>query len=224
MRTNSNRKLGIIVAGTSSLAPFFNVSGSIDNGLNEISSSGVESITKTGEFNIILKLSMSPNAETEWPKPCEYFKGSIIGSDFPYIETTNEISVPIPYVIASGVSGYNIIQNILNTESGSSTVISGSFLENNLYEFFIGDKITSGDITFVAGNIISPTPNVPSFQIQEPILIGNFILEISGQDQRLNTFFNQPPDFPSYYIISDNTEESITYQFNNTVHFCGGGR
>jgi hypothetical protein len=220
---DSNRKLGIIVGKVSSITPFLNVSGLIEDRLNEISVSGLGLIQETGESNILLNLSMSPNAEIDWPKPCEYFKGSILSSDFSSIEDTNEIGVLTPYPIASGVSGYNIIQNILNTESGSSTVISGSFLENNLYEFFIGDKITSGDITFVAGNIISLTPNVPSFQIQKPVLIGNFILEISGQNQRLNTFFNQPPDFSSYYVISESTGESITYQFDSTIHICGGG-
>jgi hypothetical protein len=161
------------------------------------------------------------NFESEWPKPCEYYNSEILASEFPVeLKGINELGISIPYVIASGVSGYNIIDTILNTPTGSSRVIQNVFEDNKNYEFQIKNKLISGGMTFVAGNVILLNPDLPSFLEQNPQNIGGFFLESSGQNQELILLSNINKEI--YQINSSMTNQSKTYRTENVIHICGG--
>lgn len=162
--------------------------------------------------------------ESEWPKPCEYFNGTILASEFPVeLQGINEIGISIPYVIESGVSGYNIIQNILNTPTGSSLTINSfydGFDSNKNYKFEIEEKSISGDLTYVAGNLILLNPDLPTFFNLSPEPVGGFFLKYSGQNHDL--FFISNTDGVIYRINSLTTNQSTTYRVNNSMYMCGG--
>jgi len=171
--------------------------------------------------NLIYYSPDNSNFESEWPKPCEYFNNEILASEFPVeLKGINELGMSIPYIISSGISGYNIIQSLLNTSTGMSSVIDGSFFEKSKYEFAVKQKIVTGNQIAIVGNIISLNPLATLSSLAPSKLIGTFLLETSGDRQNLITFFNNS-DNNIYYVESKSNNQSTTYQVDNTIHICG---
>ena len=214
MLYSGNRRLGIVAVGTPDMNPIYSGAAAIDSGFNTFASTSV-----TSNFLISVATGL-PQAESEWPKPCEYFNSEILASDFPInLEGINEIGVSIPYLVESGVEGYNIIQNILNTNTGASLTIENNFLENKKYEFLIEEKLISGELNYIAGNILLLNPDIPTFLVSDPQLIGGFLLQSSGQSYDLTFALQNSRQI--YQITSSENNQSSIYRTNNTVHICG---
>lgn len=215
MLYSGNRKLGIVAVGTPDMNPLYSGSAVIDSGINIFTSTALTS-------DYLFSISSSfPQIELDWPKPCEYFNGTILASDFPLnLDGVNELGISIPYIVGSGSEGYNIIQTILNTSTGSSQIIQNGFIDNKNYEFQVKDKLISGDITYVAGDVILLNPDLPSFLELSPQIAGGFLLEISGQNQELIFLSNNNKEI--YQINSQMIDQSVTYRTENVIHICGG--
>jgi hypothetical protein len=216
MLYSGNRRLGIVAVGTPDMNPIYSGVAAIDSGFNTFTST---SLTSNSLISIATGI---PRAESDWPKPCEYFNSEILASDFPVnLEGVNEIGVSIPYIAGSGVDGYNIIQNILNTSTGSSFTIENSFIDNKNYKFEIEEISTSGELTYVGGNILLLNPDIPTFLVSNPQVVGGFLLESSGQFNNLE-FILRNNNGQIYQITSSENNQSLIYRTNNTIHICGG--
>jgi hypothetical protein len=91
---------------------------------------------------------------TDISQDCEYYNGFILKIEQP--QGLNELNINIPYIITSGISGYNIIQNVFNTPTGSSSIVQYFYDGNNSgknYEFEVKAKLVSGGVTYVVGNV-----------------------------------------------------------------------
>ena len=158
---------------------------------------------------------------TDISQDCEYFNGSILKFEEP--QGLNELNINVPYIITSGISGYNIIQNVLNTPTGSSSIVQYFYDGNNSgknYEFEVKTKLVSGEITYIEGNVILLNPDLPKFFTITPKTIGGFYLDSSGQNYDL--VFISNTEGILYNINSSTINQSTTYRTNNVVHICGG--
>ena len=154
---------------------------------------------------------------TDISQDCEYFNGSILKIEQP--QGLNELNINVPYIIWSGISGYNIIQNVLNTPTGSSSIVQ-YFYDGNNYEFEVKAKLVSGEITYIEGNVLLLNPDLPQFFNVTPEPIGGFYLESSGQNYDL--VFISNTEGTLYNINSSTINQSTTYRTNNVLHICGG--
>ncbi len=132
---SGNRKLGLVY-GLPDMGPLFSTFNIIDSGLNQVSGSGTKSVQRTGELNILLQLSTSQIAQIEWPKPCEYFGGQILSSDFPTsFKIQSAIISPVVYNI------YNDLSNLNNT----GILYSGRIYDNEyLFRYISGLDVGNG--------------------------------------------------------------------------------
>lgn len=159
---------------------------------------------------------------TDISQDCEYFNGSILKFEEP--QGLNELNINVPYIIGSGISGYNIIQNVLNTPTGSSSIVQYFYDGNNSgknYEFEVKAKLVSGEITYIEGNVILLNPDLPKFFTVTPKTIGGFYLDSSGQNYDL-VFISNTEEGILYNINSSTINQSTTYRTNNVVYICGG--
>lgn len=214
MLYSGNRKLGIVAVGTPDMNPLYSGSAAIESGINAFTAASLT-------FNSLISIASGfQQVQTEWPKPCEYFNGTLLASEFPLnLDGVNELGISIPYIIRSGSEGYNIIQTILNTPTGSSQIIQNGFIDNKNYEFQVKDKLISGNITYVAGDVILLNPDLPSFSELRPQMAGGFLLEISEQNQELIFLSNNSKEI--YQINSQMINQSVTYRTENVIHICG---
>jgi hypothetical protein len=167
-----NRKLGIVL-GLPDMGSLFELSDTIETEFNKISTSGVNSLSQTGEFNVLNQLSTSSIAEIDWPKPCEYFMPMILASEFPTtlnnsVRDENDLILPAQQSSdAIGISG--LFSKLSNLPISGSTIYN---LFDKPYRYTILARSGNGNTTNTFGYFseIFYDPFGTSFETQTPIV------------------------------------------------------
>jgi hypothetical protein len=115
-----------------------------------------------GNLNVSLTYSKPDESkfESEWPKPCEYFNGTILASE--YLDELNQTGVPATNLFNSLINNTGNLTfdvNILN-ENLSLQYVTGTFLTgSNIYSTF-GHVINKDKIIFekISGSLTPINP------------------------------------------------------------------